>query len=869
MLLWAASVMATNIIGRVVETGSGAPMPYVTISLMTTDSVLINGTITDEKGSFSLEYGGQSKNDNLEHHLILSASYIGYRTEYRSLPLTSPSIRGPHGTDSVGCRSEGAWGCILLTEETEQLAELEVKAHRPLIERQMDKLVMNVSASPFAIGSNGQDVLKRAPGVRIDKDGNITVNGKSVEVYIDGRPSYLSGEQLKGLLQGTAGASIEKIEIITNPSAKYDASGQGGIINIRLKKNMMKGFNGMLAANYGGMYFKNPNTNNTSSTFLGKGAQRAGKGAYYQNEYVALNLNYRSEKTYTAISLTQVYANQGVEFSSYSQQPVGADTLRLGSDLHYDLDYQYYNLRASNDWYIDERNTLGVILNVPIMKTNMDAQSVGEYCTYTMLNDMLLNKSLTNGQQSMFSPQHSANLNYTHTFADSCAQELTANLDYNRFRSHSLNRQRNQDIETVPGYESLPGLDITTNQIVNIYSAKLDFQSAFCKKGFVETGMKYALSQTDNEMTTDSIFPSPLGGSRRGSGFAYSEHVAALYLTASWQFNEKFSLKAGLRGEYTYGIGDWKMEGVENYRNSRFDLFPTAFIGYNPGKDWRLSASYTRRIKRPSYYQLNPFRNYVNAHAYQEGNPKLQPEFNNQVDLTVGWSQYISLAANFAHTEEMMHMKGEIMPNGDMCSRWMNFGTCTTHGVNVSFTEIPIIPKKTPLAPFGERGWGKGAWSGAWLALTFNAGYYNFISRASDGSYVQRSHYANCNGTLTAYLPEDIQIAVDGWYSAPMTIGYQYTCATGAMGLAFKKTFPKQQLTLSLGVNDLLRSTRFRQEDKGLDEGYKNYIQQEVHQQNINIGLTYMFGQYQHVKYRRVGNTDESARLGGGGGVGK
>lgn len=839
-LLMAVGVMATNISGRVVEANSNAPMPFVTISIMNEDSVLLDGAITDEKGEWKTPLNLPSG-----EKLIISASYVGYRTEYRTLSL--PLEGEPEGV----LESEGAWGCIRLSEETEQLAELEVKAKKPLIERQMDKLVMNVSSSPFAIGSNGQDVLKKAPGVRIDQDGNITVNGKSVEVYIDGRPSYMSGEQLKGLLQGTAGASIEKIEIITNPSSKYDASGQGGIINIRLKKNMMKGFNGMLAANYGGMYFKNRNDNANEN-----------KGTYCQNDYVALNLNYRSQKTYTTLNLTQVYADQGVKFSSYNQQPMGLDTMRNGSDLRYKVGFQYYNLRASHDWYIDDKNTLGMILNVPIMKMSTDAKSEGEYGTYTKFGDTFVNKSYTTGGQSMYSPQHSANLNYTHTFADSCSQELTANIDYNRFRSHSLNYQRNQDIEALPGFESLPGLDITTDQIVNIYSAKVDFQSGFCKKGFVETGAKWALSQTDNEMVTDSIFPSPMRGSRRGSGFAYSEHVAALYLTAAWQFNEKWSVKAGLRGEYTYGIGDWKQEGVANYRNSRFDLFPTAFIGYNPAKDWRLSASYTRRIKRPSYYQLNPFRNYVSTHAYQEGNPELQPEFNNQVDLTFGWSQYISLAANFAHTQEMMHMKGELMPNGDMCSRWMNFGTCTTHGINLSLTEIPLIKYEWLKSSSLE---GR---SGACLALTVNAGYYNFISRAKDNSYLQRSNYASLNASLTAYLPEDIQIAVDGWYSAPMTMGYQYTHACGAMGFAFKKTFPKQQLTLSLNVNDLLRSTRYWQEDRGLAEGCVSYVKQDVYQQSISLGLTYMFGQYQHVKYRRVGNTDESSRLGGGGGVG-
>lgn len=804
MLLMAANMMAERLSGHVTNSTNREAMAYVTISLMTEDSVLLDGAITDDKGDYSLADVGAG-------NYILSASYVGYTTVYRKINISN----GNQTAD------------FALKEETEQLTEVEIKAKKPLIERQMDKLVMNVSASPFSIGSNGQDVLKRAPGVRIDQDGNITVNGKSVEVYIDGRPSYMTGEQLKGLLQGTAGASIEKIEIITNPSSKYDAAGQGGIINIKLKKNMMKGFNGMLAANYGGMYFKQPDK-------------------YLQQDYATLNLNYRGPKTYTSLALTQVYANQGVEFSSYSQQPTVTDTMRLGSDLRYDIQFQYYDVRASHDWYIDEKNTLGAILNVPIMKFATDAKTVGEYGTYTQLGEEIVNKSFTDGGQDNYSPQHSANLNYTHVFADSCSQELTVNIDYNRYNSHSLNYQRNRDVVTLPGYESLPALDIASKQLVDIYSARLDFQTAFCQKGFIESGAKYAMSLQSNEMQTDSTL-SDGAHSTTEREISYHEEIAALYFTASWQFNEKWSLKGGIRGEYTY-----------NTYLSRFDLFPTAFVGYNPAPDWRLSASYTRRIKRPNYWQFSPFREYVNAHTYQEGYPGLQPEFNNQLDLSFGWNQYISLAANFAHTENMMHTKVDVMPNGDLRSKWTNFGTCTTHGVSLSLTEVPIVPRKNE----------EGKVNGAWLALTFNAGYYNFISRAYEGDYLQRSHYANCNGSLTAYLPKDYQLAVDGWYSAPMTIGYQYTRATGAMGFAFKKVFPKQQLSLSLNVNDLLRSTKSWQEDRGLAEGYASHVSQEVHQQSINIGLTYMFGKQQWHKRRNVGQTDEASRLGGGAGVG-
>ena len=286
-------------------------MPFVTISVLAQDSTLVTGAITNDDGSYEVEVSIPD--------YILQASYVGYQTAFG----------GPN---------------FVLREETEQIKEVEVKAKKPLIERQMDKLVLNVSASPLAAGSNGNDILRRAPGVRIDKDGNITVNGKSVEIYIDGKPSYLSGQQLKAMLDGTDGNTIEKIEIISNPSAKYDASGQGGIINIKTKRNMMKGLNGMLSAAYGGMYFSDVKR-------------------WLNTEMVSLNMNYRGEKTYTFGQLTQVVAQNDIDFESYRKTP----TLETYSKSGYNANFQYYMLKVGNDWYIDSLNTFGFILQVPYM----------------------------------------------------------------------------------------------------------------------------------------------------------------------------------------------------------------------------------------------------------------------------------------------------------------------------------------------------------------------------------------------------------------------------------------------------------------------------------------------------------------------
>ena len=814
----ASAVAQTTVSGAVRERDDNGAVPFATVSLMTTDSTLVTGAITDDNGNYSLSAA--------EGNYILQVSYIGYNTICRNISVNAKKLT----VDD-----------IFLTEETEQLEQVEVQAKRPLVERQVDKIVLNVSQSTFAVGNSGQEILKKAPGVNIDKDGNVTVNGKSVEIYIDGRPSYMSGEQLKGLLQGTDGATIEKIEIITNPSSKYDASGQGGIINIKLKKNKSQGLNGMLSASYGGMYYKNP-------------------GKYYQEDFVSLNLNYRGAKTYTALGLTQVYAGQGQQLYMESGVPVvsGGDTLIQHSESQstYGVGFQYYSMRLSNDWYIDDANTLGFILNVPFMKIDLWSEPNRSHTLITLGNDTLQHLSSTL-RQPIYAPQHTANLNFTHVFNDSLSRELTMNIDYNRYANKSTNYQTSGVL--INKLDPVPDLTVDTRQKVDIYSAKLDFQTAFWKTGMIECGAKWTMSNTFNSMTTDSILPD--WQSQTVTRYDYSEQVAALYISAAKKFNEHWNAKLGLRGELTYARGEFEQgsEKREVKQKPYFNLFPTVFIGYNPNDKWSLSASYTRRIKRPSYWRLNPFVRYIDAHSYEVGNPELKPEFNNQVDLNVGWSRYISVAFNFGHTQQMFSEKLEVMPNGDRKMIWQNFGTCTTHGGALSLTEIPVVPKRNS----------EGKIDGAWLALTANTNALHFINRANENNYVQRSFWVAFYGCLTAYLPKDIQLSVDASYETPMVSGYAKWGDSYDLNFGFKKQFLNKTLTLSLNVNDILRSMNFSEQSLGLPPGYSSSMNVTMlGSQRVSIGITYMFGQFQQHKFRKVGNDDDSSRLGSSSGFG-
>lgn len=811
-LLLSVSLSAETISGNVKDT-KGEPMPFVTVSVLSQDSTLLTGAITDDDGKYALEV-------NVPNYII-QASYVGYHTAFG----------GPN---------------FVLREETERLEEVEVKAKKPLIERQMDKLVVNVSASPLAAGSNGNDILRRAPGVRIDKDGNITVNGKSVEIWVDGKPSYLSGQQLKAMLDGTDGNTIEKIEIISNPSAKYDASGQGGIINIKTKRNMMRGLNGMLSAGYGGMYFGDVKR-------------------WLNQEMFSLMLNYRGEKTYTFGQFTQVYAENDIDFESYRETPL----LKNYSYSHYDVRFQYYMLKVGNDWYIDSVNTLGFILQVPYMNVN---QSIvpDDNAAYTIDKTLAdTTTSITNSSNRLKAPQHTANLNFTHTFNEALEREITVNLDYNRYNNGATNYQKTDYSKPLAGYgyQSL-GLDINSRQIVDIYSAKLDFQTKFWQTGMIECGVKYGLSTTNNNMTTDSI----IDGVRiptTPSDFIYDEHVAAAYISVGKQFGEHWSVKLGLRGEYTYSHGNWKSaDSITN--KSYFDPFPTAYIGYTSKPLGKLqqpiaiSASYTRRIKRPNYWMLNPFKSYVDAYSVQMGNTDLKPEFNNDVEVHFSWTQYLNMTFNFAHTQDMFSSKMTIMPDGMGYSKWINFGTCTTHGGNISLTELPLVPK------FDD----EHKVNGAWLALTVNAGWLHFINKSYEKQangkpvYENRSHYGYAGGTLSAYLPKDWTLTFDGNWSSPMTTGYNKQGSTYFLTFGVRKMYMAKGLIFNLNIQDLARSLSFSTEDMSQGAGYHSWYKNTVRQQRVMLSLTWMFGQYQQHKNRKVGDMDELNRLGGGGGVG-
>lgn len=805
LLLWAVCASARqqnvrSISGTVIDAATEKPIEFATVALIAPDSTIVNGTTTDSAGHFTIERipSGEYK---------LMAAFIGYTSLI---------------TDLSAVPARGA--VLALEPDSEMLEEAVVTARRPVIEQKLDKLVMNISDAVSTEGSNGTDLLRKAPGVTIDFDGNVKLNGSAVAVWIDGRPSNLSGKELEVLLQSTDGTTIDRIEIMAHPSAKYDAAGGGGIINIVTKKNFMQGFNGSVNLGYGGMYFDR--------------WDQSGDGS--------VNLNYRGRKTNTFLTYSARYDDMTAELLSKSLYGAANEyTMSNSSQLLMRNFNQMF--RAGNDWYISDKDVLGAIVTGTFR--NSSTGTYGNNFTEHLLGEDILgrlNSEITNTDD--FNGV-SANLNYTHTFDPAKMQELTLNADYSWYDIGNTSRQ--SDIPD-PMITALIPLDSTifrqdAAQRLQIWSAKADYQQLFWQTGLLEAGLKWSRTVTDNNSVREDFYNNIWNyNSNLSNIFLYDEQIAAAYISAAKSFGTKWSVKIGLRGEYTYARGDWRSAG-EKSTKSYFNIFPTAFVSYMPTEKWRLAASYTRRISRPGYSQLNPFRTYMSANSYTEGDPDLNPQFSDQVSLTVGYGQHLNLSLLYQHNSNLIMQHPEVNPdNGEQRLIWENFGTQSLAGAALSVSELPITK---------------------WLNLSANyfAAYNSNIS-TSDDSYSDGSFLQSFYGSLNFLLPKEWKIEIGGFGSGNMTMGYMDIRPMYMLFGGIKKNLWDGRGTIALNVQDLLRS--FRTSISSYTGDVLTYsIDQRINMQKITISFSYRFGTASNLRRRNVGNVEESSRVGGSGGI--
>jgi iron complex outermembrane receptor protein len=626
-----------KISGNIID-DKGQSLEAVTVVLLKAeDSSRVKETATNKAGHFVFSGLADGK------YLILS-SFVGYSRQY-SLPV------------EVTGQNSRSLPPIVLTGTSTSLAAVAVVGKRPPIEQKADRTIINVDASPSNAGSTAMDVLEKAPGVTLDKDDNISLKGKQgVTVMIDGKPTYLSATQLADYLRSLPASAIDQIELMTNPSAKYDAAGNSGIINIKTKKNKLKGFNG------------NVNLTHTQGV--------------YPKPSGSLNLNYRTGQF--NFFLNTGYSHwEGFQVLQIQRKYMDDDAAQTINSIFQQTTVMHFinpegNVKFGMDYYMTPKTTVGFVVsgfrNTESDRSGSNIQLLSpSYAVDSLVYSPNTNKtSWKNG---------SANLNFRHTY-DSSGRELSADLDYVRYSSVSNQYFNNQ---TFTPEKSLLDQSVLTGNLpstINIYTFKTDYTRPLAKGYKLETGIKLSYVNTNN--TAD--YYDVVGGesnvdTTKTNAFIYRENINAAYVTMTKQYGKKWNVQAGLRAENTNYYGHQLGNGLtvinndSSFSKSYINLFPTLYLTYDANEQNTFTLNYGRRIDRPAYQDLNPFLFFLDQYTYQAGNPYLQPQYTNNIELSHTYKHWLTTTLNYSYTinffTETFQQSGQatIVRNGNIGSR--------------------------------------------------------------------------------------------------------------------------------------------------------------------------------------------------------
>ena len=648
------SSMAQTSAGKIdgsIKDEKGQPIEAVTITLLQVkDSSRLKETVTSKTGHFTFENLPAGK-------YLVSASSVGYSPIYsRVLELTAS-------------RMAQTLSSLVMTGTSTNLHEVAVVGRRPPIEQKPDRTIINVDASPSNTGSTAMDVLEKAPGVTLDKDDNISLKGKQgVQVMIDGKPTYLSAAQLADYLRSLPASAIDQIELMTNPSAKYDAAGNSGIINIKTKKNKLKGFNG--------------NVNLTQTQGV------------YPKPSGSLNLNYRTGQF--NFFLNAGYSHwEGFQVLQITRKYLDNDAAKTINSIFQQTTVMHFtnpeaNVKFGMDYFLNQKTTLGFVVSGFRNKEQDRSGSNIQLMSPSYQVDSLVYSPNTNNTTWK---NGSANLNFRHQY-DSAGRELSADLDYVRYSS--VSDQYFNNLTYSPDNLLLDQSILTGNlpSTINIYTLKTDYTRPLAKGYKLETGIKLSYVNTNNTANYYDVVGSKSNvDTTKTNAFLYHENINAAYVNMTKQYG-KWTVQAGARLENTNYYGHQLGNGLtvinndSSFSRSYINLFPTLYLTYQANEKNQLTLNYGRRIDRPAYQDLNPFLFFLDEYTYQAGNPYLQPQYTQNVELSHTYNRSLTTTLNYSYTQnfftETFQQSGQatIVRNG-------NIGVRQNAGVSVSYM-LPV-----------------------------------------------------------------------------------------------------------------------------------------------------------------------------------
>lgn len=608
--------------------------------LRASDSVTVRGVLAGVDGKFSFE-----KLDAGSYRLrVTSLNFKTYLGDVFSIDkgsyLDVPDIK--------------------LTSLSRGLNEVTVRSQKPMVEQRIDRTIVNVNAMISVAGGNALDVLDKSPGVIVENDGKISLKGKGVTIFIDDKPTYLSGTDLENYLRTLSSSVIDQIELMPNPPAKYDAAGNGGVINIRTIKNKAAGFNGSTTLSYSqGRYGK---TNNS------------------------LNFNYKHNKINAFGNFTYNTSNgfNDLDINRHFENSIGAVTTNFLQNSFIRKTGHGFSAKFGIDFYASENTTFGLGSTGQTSPGNRRSLVASNFSDAQHKTDSVV--TANSDEQTAFKNE-GINLNFRHLFNKN-GKELTADLDY-------LNYRTNTDQNFV-NVSRLPNGNITQSDLllgflpahIDIFSAKTDYSHPFKSGLKLDAGLKASYTKTDN---TAGYFYGATGGAlspdySKTNRFLYKENIAAAYLNFSRNF-KRLSVQFGLRTENASSDGHQlgnSQKPDSTFKRNYTGLFPTVYFQYklDSAGNNTFSLNYGRRIDRPYYQDLNPFLSPLDKFTYYAGNPFLKPSSTNTLELSHTFMNKWTTTFTYSKTSDDVNETIEIV-NGIYYSRPGNIGSSVSKGVSV------------------------------------------------------------------------------------------------------------------------------------------------------------------------------------------
>jgi len=772
-------------------------LPSATILLYAVkDSVLVTTAMTDVNGKFSITAAPGN-------YYILSTS-VGYdKVKTASFQL--------NGTAVYQVPS------IILKENSKKLNEVSIVAVKPVLERKADKLIFNVDAMPSAAGLSALEVLRKAPGVTVDHNENISLAGKNnVLVTIDGKQTYLSGAEVVNLLKSMQSSEIESIEIINNPGARYEANSTGGIINIKTKKSRAEGFNGnlTLGAGYNQQIQANSaiNLNYRKEFFNVFGSYDYNRWPY--REHLSI------DRVTPGISSKQLYFSQRTK-----------DTSTFSSN----------NFKIGTDFFLNKNHTLGLLV-----KGNTNGYHQKGFSRITIGDSMgqldsLLQTPSRNGSDRK---NFTYNINYKGVL-DTAGQEISVDLDYSTFDGTN-------DANYINKFFLPDGTFFKNGQIyrnfapseIDIKAVKADYTLPINKKLKLETGFKVASVKSDNNFVYENdVNGQWIPDSGRSNRFKYDEQVSAAYATLNVTLG-KTSFQAGLRAERTNSTGNSVTTNQLTERDYT-DLFPSLTVNQNFDADHTVSLSYSRKINRPNYQNLNPFIFYLDQYTYNEGNPNLKPEYSTNFEATFLLKQKYSVALGYNHTSDVITQI--LLQNESKKSMYQTV-------LNLASSDIVSLTFNFPVKV------------SKWWNMTNNiVSYYKQIQAPNlNGTDLNSKQFSGNLNVQNSFTLSKQWAADAGVYaSTPQIDGGFKLKSMLSSDAGLRYNFPDQNGNLKLGVGDIFHSQKARIYSTLPGNVYT--LEQYGSSTNVRLTFTYRFGKtsVKSERNRATGLDAEQRRLGG------